>query len=414
MKDQLLQNIDYPEQFEKLYREDKTSFLKAFDELYPNYKENPTFQFWNLRLHYKEDKISLGDKKELLMVVILAIIAGLFANISNLPKVNQELFFLRNTSFLILPFIAIYFLWKQQMEVKKITIVGVVISALVLYINLLPNASQSSSLQLVYIHMPILLWSILGYAYLGNQFKDTNKRVNFLKYNGDFLIMTGLILIACMVFNVLTFGLFDLIGIKIAQFYMQYIAIWAIAAIPLFATFLIQNNPNLINKISPLIAKIFTPLVFVNLLIYLMTIIYTGKYPFNDRNLLLLYNLLLVIVLALIFFSIAEKKDEESSKWSNYILLGLSLVTIVINAIALSAILFRIFQWGITPNRMAVLGGNILIFIHLLLVCWSLIKVIRYKSSSQNIKYTIARYLPIYAVWTLIVVILFPILFHWK
>ena len=121
-----------------------------------------------------------------------------------------------------------------------------------------------------------------------------------------------------------------------------------------------------------------------------------------------------MIVLALIFFSIAEKKDEESSKWSNYILLGLSLVTIVINAIALSAILFRIFQWGITPNRMAVLGGNILIFFHLLLVCWSLLKVIRDKSSSQNIKGTIARYLPIYAIWTLIVVTLFPLLFHWK
>ena len=414
MKEAILQNIDQPEQLEKLYRKDPSAFIKSFQLIYPDYKNNQNIQFWNFRLHYKEEKISLGVKKELWFVVILAILAGVCANISNLPKVNQELFFLRNTAFLILPFLTIYFLWKQQIAVYKITIIVGIIASLAFYINMLPSAPQSSSLNLVYIHMPILLWSLLGYAYLGNQFNDNNKRVNFLKYNGDFIIMTGVIALACMVFNILTFGLFDLIGFKIAQFYMQYIAVWAIGAIPLFATYLIQNNPHLINKISPLIAKIFTPLVFINLFIYLTTIIYTGKYPFNDRNLLLLYNLLLVIVLALIFFSIAEKREDETNKWSYYILLGLSLVTIAINVIALSAILFRISQWGITPNRMAVLGGNIFIFIHLLLVCWSLMKVIKDKASSQSIKDTIAKYLPIYAVWTFIVVALFPLLFQWK
>lgn len=414
MKEAILQNIDQPEQLEKLYRKDPSAFIKSFQLIYPDYKNNQNIQFWNFRLHYKEEKISLGVKKELWFVVILAILAGVCANISNLPKVNQELFFLRNTAFLILPFLTIYFLWKQQIAVYKITIIVGIIASLAFYINMLPSAPQSSSLNLVYIHMPILLWSLLGYAYLGNQFNDNNKRVNFLKYNGDFIIMTGVIALACMVFNILTFGLFDLIGFKIAQFYMQYIAVWAIGAIPLFATYLIQNNPHLINKISPLIAKIFTPLVFINLFIYLTTIIYTGKYPFNDRNLLLLYNLLLVIVLALIFFSIAEKREDETNKWSYYILLGLSLVTIAINVIALSAISFRISQWGITPNRMAVLGGNIFIFIHLLLVCWSLMKVIRDKASSQSIKDTIAKYLPIYAVWTFIVVALFPLLFQWK
>ncbi len=414
MKEEILQNIDHPEQLEKLYRKDNSAFIKSFNQIYPEYKNHQNIQFWNLRLNYKEEKISLGVKKELWVVIILAIVAGLYANISNLPKVNPELFFLRNTSFLILPFVAMYFLWKQQVAVHKIIIIGGIIATLAFYINMLPNAPQSSSLNLVYIHMPMLLWSILGYAYLGNHYNDNNKRVNFLKYNGDFIIMTGVIALACMVLNVLTFGLFDLIGIKIAQFYMQYIAIWAIGAIPLFATFLIQNNPSLISKISPLIAKIFTPLVFINLFIYLMTIIYTGKYPFNDRNLLLLYNLLLVIVLALIFFSIAEKREGEADKWSYFILLGLSLVTIAINVIALSAISFRIAQWGITPNRMAVLGGNILIFIHLLLVCWSLLKVIRDKASSQSIKDTIAKYLPVYAVWTLVVVALFPLLFQWK
>ncbi|MEX2568811.1 MAG: hypothetical protein WD431_22910, partial [Cyclobacteriaceae bacterium] len=40
-----------------------------------------------------------------------------------------------------------------------------------------------------------------------------------------------------------------------------------------------------------------------------------------------------------------------------WVLLLLSAVTIIVNGITLSAILFRISEWGITPNRAAVLGG---------------------------------------------------------
>jgi hypothetical protein len=89
-------------------------------------------------------------------------------------------------------------------------------------------------------------------------------------------------------------NLFTLIGMKIENFYLQYIAIWGIAAFPIIGTYLVETNPQLINKVSPVIAKIFTPLVFLNLFIYLVAVIYTGKYPTQDRNLLLVFNALLI------------------------------------------------------------------------------------------------------------------------
>ena len=183
---------------------------------------------------------------------------------------------------------------------------------------------------------------------------------------------------------------------------------------PLLANYLIDHNPQIINKVSPIIAKIFTPLAFINLLIYLGTLIYTGKYPHNDRNLLLIYNALLVGVLALIFFSIAETGKGKRNYFSTLLLLGLSALTIIINGIAVWAICFRIAEWGFTPNRVAVLGGNIIIFINLIMVSAQLLKSIKNDAADIKVENAIAKYLPVYAIWTAIVVFVLPILFHWK
>ena len=414
MKNEILQSINKPAQLEQLYRKDKLAFKQAFNLVFAEHKENLQLQFWDTRLNYKEENLFLGSQREIGLVVALAIIAGLIANIANLPKINIELFFTRNAAFIIIPFLTAYFTFKQQLSFRIKIIVSLIIIFLACYVNLLPDNSQSSTINLVYIHIPILLWSILGYAYLGNEFLSKEKRINFLKFNGDLLIMSVIILLSCILFTLITFGLFNLIGIKIENFYVQYIAIWGIGAIPIIATYLVYNNPNLINRISPLIAKTFTPLVFINLFIYLVTLIYMGKYPHNDRNLLLVYNLLLVAVLALIFFSIAENKISKENYFSALLLFGLSLLTIIINGIALSAIIFRIWEFGITPNRIAVLGGNILIFINLIMVFFDLLKMVSKKSDSLKVEDSIAKYLPVYAVWVAVVVLIIPILFSWK
>jgi hypothetical protein len=267
---------------------------------------------------------------------------------------------------------------------------------------------------LVGIHLPLFLWSILGYVYIGAKLNDHPRKIEFLKFNGDLIIMCAIILLSCMVFTLITFGLFELINIKIEENYFRYFAVWWIAAIPMIASFLLQNNPQLISKVSPIIAKIFTPLVFINLLVYLTAVIYTGKYPYNDRNLLLVFNVLLIGVMALILFSVAEAGKNNKGLFTLYILFGLSFLTIIINSIALSAISFRILQYGMTPNRIAVLGGNILIFIHLLIVSFKLYKSVRNKAKLEEVEISIAQFLPIYSIWTAIIVFILPFIFHYK
>src|SRR5690606_29565166 len=108
---------------------------------------------------------------------------------------------------------------------------------------------------------------------------------------------------------------------------------------------------------------------------------------------LLVFNALLIGVMAIIFFSIAESTKTIKSQPEIWILFLLSVVTIIVNGIALSAILFRISEYGITPNRAAVLGGNGLILINLLLVTSQLFRVLVKKANLKGVEKAIAHYL---------------------
>jgi hypothetical protein len=189
---------------------------------------------------------------------------------------------------------------------------------------------------------------------------------------------------------------------------------WALPACPIVGTYLVRTNPQLVNKISPVIAKVITPLVLVTLVIYLVALIFTGKDPYNDREFLLIFNLLLIGVMAIILFSIAATTKSVDSKIGTILLFALSIVTVIVNCVALSAILFRISEWGITPNRLAVLGGNVLILTNLLIVAYRLFKTVKDNNEIAKVENSIAAFLPIYCLWTIFVTFVVPAIFNFR
>ncbi len=150
------------------------------------------------------------------------------------------------------------------------------------------------------------------------------------------------------------------------------------------------------------------------LVTYLVAMVYSGKDPYNDREFLLIFNALLIGVMAIIFFSVAETSRTDKSRAEIWVLLLLSVLTVIVNGIALSAILFRISEWGITPNRAAVLGGNVLILINLLLVTVQLCRAVKKKADITGVRKVIAFYLPVYCAWVTIVTFVFPFLFGFR
>ncbi|NJW53823.1 hypothetical protein [Salinimicrobium oceani] len=411
MKEQISHYLNDPVQLEKLYRTNKSSFKKNFNMLYPSIQGSSLADFWNTRLNYEADEINWGSKKDFLFVLSIAFLAGLIAKLPHIFSISEEFFYPRNIGFIVFPILASYFAWKHKLALKKVILLAVTTIAAAVFINVLPHFPESDTLILSCIHLLIVLWTVLGFAYTAGEFKAYNKRLQFLKYNGDLLVLSGLICIAGGLMTAITIGLFTLIDVYIEAFYFGYVVIFGLPAVPVLATYLIEKNPHLVGKISPVIARIFSPLVLVMLISYLAAMIFSGKDPYNDREFLLIFNVLLVGVMAIIFFSVAGASESKKSKPEVVILILLSIVTIIVNGIALSAILFRISEWGITPNRLAVLGANLLILVNLVMVTAKLLKVTSKKAALEDVGETITRYLPVYVIWAVIVTFSFPLIF---
>lgn len=414
MNEEILTHIDDPGYLESLYRKNKSSFRTSFGQIYPELQGNQLAEFWHERLNFDSDRISWGSRAEWNFVIVAALLAGILAKFPAIFSLDEEFFYSRNLGFIAFPFVAAYFAWKYKLKLQSLAVPFGVILVSAIYINLLPEAQASDTLVLACIHLPLLLWGMLGFVFSGAKVNDLSKRLAYLNFNGDAVIMGAILLLAGALMSGITVGLFSLIGLSIERFYFQYIAVFGLAAAPLVATHLTQTNPQLVNKVPPIIAKIFSPLVLIMLVIYLGAIVYAGKDPYNDREFLMLFNMLLIGVMGLIFFSVAEYSKEEKTSLGTWILVLLSVVTIIVNGVALSAIAFRISEWGITPNRMAVLGVNILMLIHLFLVAKSLFQAVRKDQGLDQVGLTLVKYLPIYFIWTAIVVFLFPVIFGFE
>ena len=414
MKNSIIDHINNPEFLETAYRKDGAAFKQGFAEAYPIVKDELLAKAWYERLNYKQSDISWGLKNEWKVVAILAAIVAVVAILPNFIIVEQDVFYVKNIGFIVFPALMVYFVWKQQQPTKRL-IAPLIISLIsIVYINLLPVLANSDSVSQAFFHMPLFLWVIFGYIFIGGDLSSTGKKINFLRFNGDLLVLCGLMLIAGGIFTAITINLFEVLKVNIENIFLNYIMAAGLSIVPLFATYLIQNNGHLVHKVSPVIARIFTPLVTITLFIYLVTIFFTGTYPTANRDYLLLFNVLLIAVMALILFSLSEITKHTQQKSNQVILWVLSVLAIVVNGIALWSILFRINDFGFTPNRLAVLGGDILILVNLLLVSFNLLKVVKGRVEVEKVESSMALFLPLYFVWSAFVVFGFPILFQYN
>jgi len=415
MKENIISIINDPKELEKLYRLNTSAFRREFNLIYPELINNQLADFWNERLNYENStEIPGSERGELKFVIIASLIAAILAKIPYIFSLDETFFYMRNTGFIVFPILTIYLAWKDNLSNRKMMIAASAFLISLVFINLLPVNDSSDTLKLSCIHLPLFLWTVLGFAFAGDRLKDYQKRLDFLRFNGDFIVLTTIMVIAGVALTAVTHGLFSLIGLQISEFYGKFVIIPGLAALPVVATYVIRKNPQLVSRVSPLIAKIFSPLVLITLITFLIAIIVTGKDPYSDREFLLIFNILLVAVMALIVFSVAETSRSNRNRAEILILFLLSAITVIVNCIALSAILFRISEWGITPNRLAVLGGNILILTNLLLVTYKLFRIMLNKSELEEVEKIISKFLTVYCLWTVIVVFIFPLVFNFR
>ena len=357
-----------------------------------------------------KSSIEWGRKKEWKALVLCFFLAGFLANIPTLFSIDPEWFVPRNIGLIIFLPLLLFVIWQQKTPAKKVLFSLAIVTLGAAYINFLPGDENNVLFVLVCLHMPVVFWGVFSYVALDAKWLSNPKRVTWLRFNGDLLLLIGLIILGGVLFSVLTVSLFEIVQINFASFYFEKIVPWSIAPVPVLAHFLLLHNKSLVQKISRLIATLFTPFAFLTLLLFSLTLPFAKNTLFEDRNLLLLFNIILFAVLALIIFSLSDPKNNKKKVWT-MLLSALALLTLINNLLALWAVCIRLLDGVISPNRLAILGLNILAVLHLGFILGALIKMLKTGNKGQTIENQIGRFIPFYVFWALVVAFLFPLAF---
>lgn len=408
----IIKNMADPHELERMFRKDSEAFKRDFEEAWEQNPNSQILSIWYERLYYSEtenlEKTS-RLKRDFLVMGVLAIMAGTSTRIL-FHFIEQNTIAPINLIFGIIPFITAFFVYKSGPRKNVIFTIVFLFLISAVYLNMLP-LEEKDSIILAYLHFPVFLWVVAGIAFAGDEYSVRGKRLAYLKFNGEFCILYASMAISGMLLSMITMQLFIIIGMDIEDFYFKNIVLFGAAALAVVASYLVSRDLKLAKNIAPYLAKIFSPLVLITLLAYLVTVIWAGKNPFLDRDFLLVFNGILLLVLIVTIFSITESGAKEKRNISDYVNLALILLALIIDGVALSAIVFRLSSYGISPNRLAVLGVNLLIFANLIWIMGSYAGFLRNKTGTEAIQDSITKYLPIYGLWAAFVTFAFPLIF---
>ncbi|MEB3294861.1 MAG: hypothetical protein VKJ24_17025 [Synechococcales bacterium] len=421
--------LDQPETLERLYREHPKVFKTAFDQVYQELPQSLILRVWAARLSFQ--KVSepirrlINQIPDWLVILFLCLLAGTIAKIPGFLAFEYpeaQSFWERNLGYYVAPFLAAYFLLRNRPG-KRMTAATIALLVLpLIFINTIPKLldqpndywQASQTYNLACLHLILFLWTVVGMPFCGKRWGEAPVRMDYLRYSGETLIFSTLLLISGGLLAALTYGLFWAISVDINKIYGEYILVYGLCAAPIVATHLTAARDRFTGNLAPLLSKIFSPLVLITLLIYLLVIAGLGKNPFQDRDFLITFNAMLLAVVSVTIFTLSERDKEEQRNAWDFVITSLIGVALIVDAIALSAIAFRLISFGITPNRLAILGSNVAIFLHLI---GTLLQYSRFLTGRGNlvaIQAWVAGYLPVYAVWSAIVTFVFPSLFGFK
>lgn len=345
-------------------------------------------------------------------LAIAAAVAIKLPALFGLQMNGDEGFYVRNLSFFVLPLLTGYFLWKRQVDTGALRwMVGAFVAAGV-FANVYPFAREGHTLALTALHAPIALWIVVGVAYAGGRWGEVAGRMDFIRFSGELFIYYVLIALGGGVLMGFTFGIFEAIGIDIEPFFESWILPCGAMGGVLVASWLVEAKQSVIENMAPVLARLFTPLFTIVLLVYLSIVLGTGRGINVEREVLIVFDLLLVVVLGLLLYSISARDPRSPPGPFDVIQVVLVVSALLADAVALWAIAARITEFGFTPNRVAALGMNVILLFNL---AWSAVLSIRFlrgRGALTDLEQWQTNYLWVYAVWAAIVVIAFPPVFR--
>ena len=345
----------------------------------------------------------------------LAVAAGVAIKVPELFGVSldgDQSFYFRNLSLFVLPLLTGYFAWKRRLDAVTLRWLAVAFVAAAVIVNAYPFGPQGNTLALAALHLPIALWLVVGVAYSGGRWNQVAGRMDFIRFSGELFIYYVLIALGGGVLTGFMMIMFQVIGFDLEPVLESWLMPCGAAGGVLVASWLVEAKQSVIENMAPVLTRLFTPLFALVLVVFLATLVVTGRGIDMERELLIAFDALLIVVLGLLVYSISARDPYAPPGVFDGASVVLVISALLTDAVALWAIGARITEFGFTPNRVAALGMNVILLVNL---AWSAVLYIRFlrgRGAFGDLERWQTNYLPVYAVWAAIVVIVFPPLFR--
>jgi hypothetical protein len=358
---------------------------------------------------------------EIVVVLSLAVAAAFAVKVPALfghpinPNDELPFFYARNASLFAFPLLAVYFLWKRGSDVVSGLWLALPFAAGAVFANVYPfRAPRSDTSLLTVLHLPIALWLAVGVAYVRGRWFAGGGRMNFVRFSGELAIYYVLIALGGFVLMLFTFMMFRAIDMNPDWFVAGWLIPCGAAGAVIVGSWLVEAKKSVIENMAPVLTRLFTPLFTILLLAFLATMLWTGS-PINvKREVLIGFDLLLAVVVGLVLYAASARDPEARSDFFDGLQLLLVVSALVVDGVALAAIAARISEFGLTPNRVAALGENLILLVNLAWTAWLYARFVRRRGSFATLERWQIAYLPVYAVWAALVVVIFPPLFGFR
>jgi hypothetical protein len=360
------------------------------------------------------------SRTEILVVLCLTVAAALAVKVPALFGIhfnpNDEVppFYFRNASLFVLPLLTVYFLWKRRSDVASGLWLALPFAAAGVFANIFPFRIGGDTARLTALHVPIALWLAVGFAYVRSRWFADGGRMNFVRFSGELAIYYVLIALGGGVVTAFTFMMFSAIDMNPDWFVAGWLLPCGAAGAVIVGSWLVEAKQSVIENMAPVLTRLFTPLFTVLLLAFLVTMAWTGN-PINvKREVLIGFDLLLAVVVGLVLYAASARDSQAPPDFFDGLQLLLVVSALVVDGVALAAIAARISEFGFTPNRVAALGENLILLVNLAWTAWLYARFVRHTGLFAALERWQIAYLPVYAVWAALVVVVFPPAFGYR
>lgn len=317
----------------------------------------------------------------------------------------------RFVGFAVAPFLVAYFAWKRAMPVRAAAAVlgGFAVTAALLAAY--PFASGGSTEVLAVAAAPVALWFGVGVAYTGGAWRSAPRRMDFVRFTGEFVIYFLLIALGGGAITGLTIGALSTVGLRAETPITTWVLPVCVGGAVLVAAWLVEAKQEVIENIAPVLTRIFTPITLVMLLVVLGAFASRPGLVGADRDLLVLMTVVLVLVVGLLLYAVSARDPRRRPDVFDRLQVALVLAAIAVDLVVLVAMVTRTAEFGTSPNKASVLGLNLILLVILLGAVRVGYGFVRGRCDFAAVEGWQTGTLPAYAVWAAVVALAFPPIF---